>query len=391
MDESKHLHFTIFFVIITICWGSLEPDGAKPKYIVGGRPAAQGRYPFQVAMFETNKMSNCGGSLIHSEWVLSAAHCDEMSYVQIGRHDFFNKSEVVEEIEIDFRVNHPKYDELTNDYDIALFKLKQPSNFSTISLYDDTTEVEAGTNVTVIGWGRTNENELFNSNVLLEVDIEVQNHTLCKEQYLDVNMPITNNMICASRDGKDSCKGDSGGPLFLKGENATSDVLVGIVSFGLGCAREGFPGIYASVSKAAAFINATLGCTTLPVENCCEAICLSTLFFCLKQSDKCVADKIPIPSLLCSLAGFFGHPDDGFDYSDCRAQHRCYIGDGYCDGGSYNTPECNYDGGDCCEDTCTNSSSNACNLSPFDCVDPGVIGIDSLSPLCAIFERFKKF
>ena len=57
---------------------------------------------------------------------------------------------------------------------------------------------------------------------------------------------VTDNMMCAAKDFKDSCSGDSGGPLYDKGENT----VVGIVSWGNGCAKEGYPGVYARVSSA---------------------------------------------------------------------------------------------------------------------------------------------
>jgi len=67
-------------------------------------------------------------------------------------------------------------------------------------------------------------------------------------------------MICAARSGKDSCQGDSGGPLIIKGEDATSVVQVGIVSWGTGCAQEGYPGIYSRVEAGLGFIENGMSC-----------------------------------------------------------------------------------------------------------------------------------
>lgn len=65
---------------------------------------------------------------------------------------------------------------------------------------------------------------------------------------------VTDNQMCAEREGKDACQDDSGGPLIVKGENASSDVLVGIVSSGVGCATEGYPGVYARISSQISWI-----------------------------------------------------------------------------------------------------------------------------------------
>ena len=59
---------------------------------------------------------------------------------------------------------------------------------------------------------------------------------------------ISSNMMCAARAGKDSCQGDSGGPLVVEDSSTSQDTLVGVVSWGIGCARDGLPGLYAEVS-----------------------------------------------------------------------------------------------------------------------------------------------
>lgn len=68
------------------------------------------------------------------------------------------------------------------------------------------------------------------------------NSTVCAADYAGGDYEVTETMICAGEKGKDSCQGDSGGPL------ASNGTLVGIVSWGLGCAREGYPGVYTNVA-----------------------------------------------------------------------------------------------------------------------------------------------
>lgn len=87
---------------------------------------------------------------------------------------------------------------------------------------------------------------------LRKVDIPIVSRTTCRSQY--GTSAITNNMICAAENqgGQDSCQGDSGGPLVPTGSNT----LIGIVSFGNGCARAGYAGVYTRVSTQLSFINA---------------------------------------------------------------------------------------------------------------------------------------
>jgi len=84
----------------------------------------------------------------------------------------------------------------------------------------------------------------------------------CKSAYGDGS--ITRKMMCASRDGKDSCQGDSGGPLLVKGADRLSDVQVGVVSWGEGCASPGYPGVYARVSSQIDWINEQISSGTRP-------------------------------------------------------------------------------------------------------------------------------
>ena len=76
----------------------------------------------------------------------------------------------------------------------------------------------------------------------------------CNEDYSGYD--ITDKMICAGQKGKDSCQGDSGGPLVAYKDG--SPVLVGVVSWGVGCALEGYPGVYARVSAFVDWINQTI-------------------------------------------------------------------------------------------------------------------------------------
>ena len=93
------------------------------------------------------------------------------------------------------------------------------------------------------------------SNNLLKVEVPYVDEKTCEDDY--TGYTISEKMICAGEKGKDSCQGDSGGPLVAYDEN-NSAVLVGVVSWGIGCAYEGYPGVYARVSAFVDWINQTI-------------------------------------------------------------------------------------------------------------------------------------
>merc|ERR1712172_427605 len=97
---------------------------------------------------------------------------------------------------------------------------------------------------TVTGWGTLSSGG-SQPTVLQEVDVTVTTNTACKNAY--GSSMITANMICAADSGKDSCQGDSGGPMIAE-ENGRQ-ALIGVVSWGYGCAMEAYPGVYARVTE----------------------------------------------------------------------------------------------------------------------------------------------
>jgi len=230
-------------------------DGlAKEAKIVGGVATIKDRYPYQVALF-TDETQFCGGSLIASEWVLTAAHCaGYVTNIHIGRYDLGDDSEVYENIETEFEIPHPKFDLQTLDYDFMLVKLKTPSSYQPVLLYNGNEDFPDGLDFTVMGWGRTGSNRLP-SDILLEVEVDYFPSSSCKRRYRRLGTNISERMMCASRSGKDACQGDSGGPIIYKGVDAFEDVQVGVVSWGIGCARRLLPGVYSRVSEALEFID----------------------------------------------------------------------------------------------------------------------------------------
>jgi secreted trypsin-like serine protease len=199
----------------------------------------------------------CGCSYLGNDWVITAAHCVVPSYVD--RRVFFGKNTIDnmdfnDGIPIQFSMTHPLYKKQDNLHDVALLKLHPEYRDVTqdmISLADaDDKYGNIGTILDVIGYGVTSEHGELSALHFHYANVTV----LDPKDYPD--LPVnSNDMIVAADfrnmsdpyDNVDSCYGDSGGPLFKRLDNQTS-VLVGIVSWGYGCGRDHYPGVYTRVS-----------------------------------------------------------------------------------------------------------------------------------------------
>lgn len=204
----------------------------------------------------------CGGSIISKDVILTAAHCTiyatkQMS-VRVGS-SIRETGGIVHRVKD--AVRHEKYD--TNSYgspvnDLALLRLESVIEFGEttriVGLFDQDEEAVDGTISTISGWGTTIDNGVEHSEVLRAVDVFIVSKTKCYEAYLQEFNGIPERQICAGfpEGGKDTCQGDSGGPLVIKGRQA------GIVSWGNGCARKGYPGVYTEVASYRNWIDENL-------------------------------------------------------------------------------------------------------------------------------------
>ena len=234
------------------------PQG-EPR-IIGGEPADFGEYPFMVALLYEPidgtdfQKQYCGGSLIASRWVLTAAHCvdfldspDEVA-VAVSRTNLDSTQGVRVEVR-DFYI-HPDYDPNQLSPDVALIELAKPvRGVEPIQLADagDDTYEAAGTLLTVIGWGNTSTTgQASFPDELRELQVPVVSDEECDFAYSGAVTVET--QLCAGDRNVDSCQGDSGGPLFAT-TTSGDFVQVGIVSWGFKCGKQHFAGVYTEVNS----------------------------------------------------------------------------------------------------------------------------------------------
>jgi secreted trypsin-like serine protease len=240
-----------------------QESGQPGEQIVGGTAVPDGKYPFMAALLDVSQGATplqqqfCGGALIDQSHVLTAAHCMgdpiQSLRVVVGRTVLNSNQGQVRRVSRVFI--HPRYDGSKNSaFDAAVLELASPvQGIQPVKLpATGSNKLERpGTKVTIAGWGRTFEGKTTPlRNRMREASLPVVSDAKCEARYNTLADPrlrvFPSIMLCASKTNVDTCQGDSGGPLFRAERGGFRQL--GIVSFGFGCARPGFPGVYTQVS-----------------------------------------------------------------------------------------------------------------------------------------------
>ncbi|XP_027198757.2 uncharacterized protein LOC113792993 [Dermatophagoides pteronyssinus] len=233
----------------------LRPTGR----VVGGRNAQFGEWPWQVLIKEKSWLgfftkSKCGGVLIDYKWILTAAHCQPgmmgSLIVMLGQHELHGTSRQLRPVVKTVRrmIVHRDFDPDTFDNDIALLELDTPFEMQPHIVpicMPNKDEDYVGQFAYVAGWGKLSYGGTIPS-VLQTVRLPIIDNSLCQTMFADAGhyKYIRHSFLCAgyTQGGRDTCEGDSGGPLMMKRDDVWT--LIGTVSHGIKCAEPNLPGVY---------------------------------------------------------------------------------------------------------------------------------------------------
>lgn len=232
--------------------GSAEARTPPPTTnIVGGSLASTAQAPWAIALNNSQSPSPvdqwCGATLVKANKIVTAAHCmtKAMStYTAIQGRDNLNSTTGGRTSKISKIWKDPQYGQVPG-HDVAVLTLATPfTGVSTLPLETRRAADAVGAQPTVYGWGETEGTGPANR--FQKVVVPVLGDSYCGQVYAGYDY-VANGEICAGykSGGKDSCQGDSGGPLVLNGR------LFGVVSWGIGCADAGNPGVYAEIASYA--------------------------------------------------------------------------------------------------------------------------------------------
>lgn len=270
---SDKRHFVVGLLLLAACGeaADMPEEGTGPEdeqAIVGGHQASPHNHPWIVFLRDRGTNRICGGSLIHPKWVLTAAHCvvgprslnPGNTTLTFGDHDrtYFDLNVEQQRTVLGDPIVHPNYvipsgpDDPASDNDLALVELRSAVRITptvqTIPLGDYLPD-----SVRIAGWGATDIAPTYEiyPELLQQADVSVVPNSECEG--------IGPNEFCAGSwftgwGGRDSCVGDSGGPVIPAYGPA---VLVGVVSRGddLCLGR----GVYARIDRYAGWIRETIG------------------------------------------------------------------------------------------------------------------------------------
>lgn len=268
--------------------------------VIGGVAAEDGAWPWQVYIETSHvvggkkKFFGCGGSVIAPQWVLSAAHCftppsgaaqkSQQTTVIEGlkrrRLGAKPSAEFLAAHQISEIIVHPAYNGGTHENDIALLHMREPAQVTSVAplLAPEPALESPPRSVIVTGWGQLRDVEQQDDLTLIDMQTHkpVTQDEITPERLMQATLPLVDVETCRAANanlhgvidartlcaglpegGRDSCHGDSGGPLVT--ERDVGYTQIGVVSWGYGCGRTGYPGVYTRVSAFADWIKSVAG------------------------------------------------------------------------------------------------------------------------------------
>jgi len=302
--------------------------------------------PYQVYLQACSSAgcSMCGATLVNKRYALTAMHCVDGQTnlnVVLGDHNIQQSIEnlVAKRIKVEKVIKRDDYDKTSVNNDIAILKLSEDvvfnENIVPACLPTDSSKTYANTTAVVSGWGTTSEGGRV-SDVLKETTIIILPDTDPKcTRVAGSNKP---GQMCGYKQGTDSCQGDSGGPLVVMEDGRFT--VVGVVSYGYGCARNGLAGVYARVTNYLNWINTniedgwcstttpppsppTAALTTAPTTKSTTATTTTTT-----TTSTTTSNPVPVCDLSCTNIGMLTG-DYGLNNIQSRCdQGKCYAKDG---------------------------------------------------------------
>ncbi|KAF2898357.1 hypothetical protein ILUMI_07818, partial [Ignelater luminosus] len=242
--------------------------------IVGGKIADPQEFPWMALIeYETKngKDFQCGGTLINSRYVLTAAHClkENLVSVRLGEYDLDKEVDCFDEesndcldkpidVKVQEKIPHEQFSLEVRSYphDIGLLRLSEDIPYSDSIMpiclpLEEIPNLSDEVNMTVAGWGVTESRT--SSPVKLKAELPVVPNIECSSVYeRKTGVKISERQICAGGiKGVDACIGDSGNPLMFhdKRDDEENFIAIGVVSFGIKCGDENIPGVYTRVSS----------------------------------------------------------------------------------------------------------------------------------------------
>ncbi|KAI7800710.1 transmembrane protease serine 4a isoform X1 [Triplophysa rosa] len=253
---------TVCSTVVTLACSADCGVSTSQDRIVGGQNAIIENWPWQISLQHSGQHT-CGGSLVSPRWVVTAAHC----FNGEGKKDL-GRWRVVSGITylassgasaVDKIILNRDYTSSRNDYDIAMIRLQAPITVGEtrrpVCLPPQDLGLQAGDNLVVTGWGHVKEKGSLSSN-LQKAQIPLIDSAQCSSSTV-YGSSISLRMICAGylEGNVDACQGDSGGPLVY---SSGRWMLVGVVSWGVGCARANRPGVYTNMDQMIDWVHSVM-------------------------------------------------------------------------------------------------------------------------------------